>query len=72
MRQHHRLVDASVEASGRHNFAVRSRHVRLVRNDSVHRIPYPTFVTMRNAPCVQEIWQNVRTGGCHKTARCWN
>jgi hypothetical protein len=24
------------------------------------------------APCVQEIWQNVRTGGCGRTARCWN
>ena len=23
-------------------------------------------------PCVQEIWQNVRTGGSRKTARCWN
>jgi hypothetical protein len=26
--------------------------------------PVPTFVTMANAPCVQKIWQNVRTGGC--------
>jgi hypothetical protein len=23
-------------------------------------------------PCVQEICQNVRTGGWMKTARCWN
>jgi len=23
-------------------------------------------------PCVQRIWQNVRTGGCAPTARCWN
>ena len=23
-------------------------------------------------PCVQEICQNVRTGGCAPTARCWN
>jgi hypothetical protein len=52
---HHRLadtserLDASVEASGPHDFAVRFARVRLHRQ-SVHRIPRPTFVTIAKRP----------------------
>jgi hypothetical protein len=42
-------LDASVGASGPHDFAVRNRIVRQ-RSTRVHRILCPTFVTMANAP----------------------
>jgi hypothetical protein len=42
-------LDASVGASGPHDFAVRVSAVRQKRI-RVHRIPHPTFVTMANAP----------------------
>ena len=38
MRRHHRELNASIGASGPHDFAVRLRAVRLQRI-SVHRIP---------------------------------
>ena len=43
-------LDASVEASGPHDFAVRFRHARL-RDLGVHRIP-PRAGDVRNAPLV--------------------
>jgi hypothetical protein len=42
-------LDASVGASGPHDFAVRLRAARLQRQ-SVHRIPHPTFVTIAKRP----------------------
>jgi hypothetical protein len=44
-----RKLDASVEASGPHDFAVRFGAVRLTAQ-SVHRIPPPTFVTTAKRP----------------------
>jgi hypothetical protein len=44
-----RQLDASVEASRPHDFAVRASCVRLA-HDRVHRIPYPTFVTIAKRP----------------------
>jgi hypothetical protein len=44
-----RKLDTSVEASGPHDFAVRIRAVRQ-RHVSVHRIPFPTSVTIASAP----------------------
>src|ERR1700760_550120 len=44
-----RRLDASVGASGPHDFAVRFGAVRQ-KCIRVHRIPCPTFVTMANAP----------------------
>jgi hypothetical protein len=41
--------DASVEASGPHDFAVRNKRSRLERR-RVHRIPYPTSVTIAKRP----------------------
>jgi hypothetical protein len=49
MRVHRRQCDAGVEASGPHDFTVRSRAVRY-RRKSVHRIPHPTFVTIAKRP----------------------
>jgi hypothetical protein len=49
MREHCRQLDASVEASGPHGFAVRLKRVRLPRR-IVHRIPRPTFVTIAKRP----------------------
>jgi hypothetical protein len=43
-------VNASVEASGPHDFAVRFRHAFVFRIESVHRIPRPTFVTIAKRP----------------------
>jgi hypothetical protein len=47
-------LDASVEASGPHDFAVRKSAVRprkdCARRLSVHRIPSPTFVTIASRP----------------------
>jgi len=42
-------LDASIGASGPHDFAVRFSAVRQ-KHCGVHRIPRPTFVTMANAP----------------------
>jgi hypothetical protein len=48
----HRKLDTSVGVSGRHDFAVRDRRIRLVRH-RVHRIPRPTFCDdSRNAPLI--------------------
>ena len=44
-----RELDASVEASGPHDFAVRFQRARLARQ-SVHRIPPPTSVTIAKRP----------------------
>ena len=46
-----RKLDASVGASGPHDFAVRVRAVRL-RRIRVHRIPSPTSVTIAKRPSV--------------------
>jgi hypothetical protein len=49
MRKHQCRLDAGVEASGPHDFAVRFARVRLHRQ-SVHRIPRPTPVTIAKRP----------------------
>jgi hypothetical protein len=46
---HHRQLGISVGMSGRHDFAVRDRCIRLL-HDRVHRIPRPTFVTIAKRP----------------------
>jgi hypothetical protein len=48
-RELHRQVNASVEASGPHDFAVRLRAF-VSRITSVHRSPRPTFVTIAKRP----------------------
>ncbi|SDO59450.1 hypothetical protein SAMN05444050_4526 [Afipia sp. GAS231] len=60
-------------ASGRRTQTI-SPYVKttLVSRDLTSTAPCPSFATMANAPCVQKIWQNERTGGCGPTARCWN
>ena len=47
--KHHRQLDASVGASGPHDFAVRVSAVRQ-RAARVHRIPPPTSVTIAKRP----------------------
>jgi hypothetical protein len=47
--KHCHQLDASVEVSGPHDFAVRHGAFRLARHN-VHRIPYPTFVTIAKRP----------------------
>jgi hypothetical protein len=51
MREHRRQLDAGVEASGPHDFAVRFRAVRplAAKTSTASR---PTFVTMANAPLI--------------------
>jgi hypothetical protein len=49
MRKHCRSLDASVEASGPHDFAVRDMRIRLM-HCRVHRIPRPTSVTIAKRP----------------------
>ena len=49
MRKHCRKLDASVETSGPHGFAVHLQRARLARQ-SGHRIPRPTFVTIAKRP----------------------
>ena len=53
MRQHCHPLDASVGASGPHDFADRFRNAFVFRIESVHRIPRPTFVTIAKRPSVQ-------------------
>jgi hypothetical protein len=60
-RQLHRKVDTSVGVSGRHDFAVRDRRIRLVRR-RVHRISCPTFCDDRETPLR-------RAGDARKNAR---
>jgi hypothetical protein len=48
-----RRLDAGIEASGPHDFAVRFRNAFVFRMQSVHRIPRPTFVTIAKRPSVQ-------------------
>jgi len=43
-------LDASVGASGPHDFAVRFSGALVWRTASVHRIPHPTFVTIAIRP----------------------
>jgi hypothetical protein len=50
MRKHCRQLDASVEASGPHDFTVRISAFRPPRTIRVHRIPPSTFVTIASAP----------------------
>jgi hypothetical protein len=49
MRKHHRRVDASVEASGRHSFAVRFTRSSSESTEA-STASRPTFVTMANVP----------------------
>jgi hypothetical protein len=56
-RKHCRRLDASVGASGPHDFAVRRLAVRphaprVRRRCRVHRIPNPTFVTIAKRPSI--------------------
>jgi hypothetical protein len=48
--KHRRQLDASVEASEPHDFAVRSLHAFVWHMTSVRRIPRPTFVTIAKRP----------------------
>jgi hypothetical protein len=48
-----RRLDAGIEASGPHDFAVRFRHAFVFRTQSVHRIPRPTSVTIAKRPSVE-------------------
>jgi hypothetical protein len=50
MRKHCHLLDTSVGVSERYDFAVHLAHAFVLRTTSGHRIPRPTFLTMRNAP----------------------
>ena len=45
-----RQLDASVGASGPHDFAVRVMRRSSVAPSRVHRIPHPTFVTIAKRP----------------------
>ena len=54
MRKHRHQVDASVEASGSHDFAVRQRH-RSSFGAFASIASRPTFVTMANAPLSSEM-----------------
>jgi hypothetical protein len=59
MPKHHRQLDASVEASGPHAFAVRETVVRL-STARVHRTPCPTFRDDREAPLLIGLgWREV-------------
>jgi hypothetical protein len=48
--KHHRQLDASVEASGPHDFAVRFPRASSWRAENVHRSPHLTFVTIAKRP----------------------
>jgi hypothetical protein len=48
--RHRRQLDASVGASGPHDFAVREVSAFVSRATRVHRIPRPTFVTIAIRP----------------------
>ena len=50
MRQHHRPVDASVEASGPHAFAVRNQRRRLATSFTSTASPAQRFVTIAKRP----------------------
>jgi hypothetical protein len=50
MREHCRQLHASVEASRPRGFVVRLTRAFVLCAISGHRIPRPTFLTMRNAP----------------------
>jgi hypothetical protein len=52
-RNYFRQLDASVGASGPHDFAVRACGARL-RRYRVHRIPLPTFVTIAKRPSSED------------------
>ena len=51
-RKKFRQLDAGVEASGPHDFAVRVSTIRPSRAARVHRIPHPTSVTIAKRPSV--------------------
>jgi hypothetical protein len=55
-----RKLDASVEASGPHDFAVRVSTFRQACF-SVHRIPYPTSVTIAIRPSCGTGWRRCRS-----------
>jgi len=57
-----RRLDAGVEASGPHDFAVRVRAIRQERT-RVHRIPHPTSVTIAKRPS--------RGAGCESIYFCF-
>jgi hypothetical protein len=46
-------LNAGIEASGPHDFAVRFRNAFVFRTQSVHRIPRPTSVTIAKRPSVE-------------------
>ena len=50
--KHHRQLDASVGASGPHDFAVRKINAFVFGAACVHRIPCPTSVTIAKRPSV--------------------
>ncbi len=55
-----RQLDASVGASGPHDFAVRFRAFVMPRQ-SVHRIPHPTSVTIAKRPFFGTGWREIST-----------
>jgi hypothetical protein len=77
-RKRCRRVDASIGASGPHDFTVRSPHHSSVDVAGVHRIPRPTSVTIaiRPSPRAQDAGRNARDlpdatrkSGCDELAR---
>jgi hypothetical protein len=52
LRSCFRKLDASVEASGPHDFAVREVSALVFGATCVHRIPHPTSVTIAKRPSV--------------------
>jgi hypothetical protein len=54
LRSNHHRVDASIGASGPHDFAVRALRCSSYQLNRVHRIPRPTSVTIAKRPSVQE------------------
>jgi len=55
--KHRRQLDASVGASGPHDFAVRLTRRSSTRRRSVHRIPRPTSVTIAKRPSSGTGWR---------------
>jgi hypothetical protein len=62
--KHHHQLDASVGASGPHDFAVRNGAFRPARR-RVHRIPHPTSVTTRTP------LSSGRDGAGHRSDFSW-
>jgi hypothetical protein len=53
-RSYLRQLDASVGASGPHDFAVRKISAFVNALPHIHRIPYPTFVTIAKRPSSED------------------